>query len=505
MHKVMKGIRMQKRTNRQEIMKNVSFYSGSTYIAQMLSFLRGFLNARILGPALYGVWSALNIVLSYRSYLHLGSLNAMNREIPYNNGKGLEDRANKAREVTFTFSFILSIVFSCILIIMAVVLRKKLLLIETIGLVAIAFIAFLYSFQEFYETALTALKRFDIVSKAKIIFPLISVILTLILVPRFKIYGVYLTAVLFVLLYSSYFYFKKPYKLKLCFDIREWFRLVRMGFPIMSVHFLQGNITNLGGILVLLLLGKTNMGYYSVAMLAGRFLMYFPNSITMTFEPYMFQKYGETHNILDIKKFLIKPALVMSFLFPVILAFYYTGVTFFIRYFLSEYVVAIYPFFIILIARFFISFSPTTFAFVTAINKQRRLIPIYIIGIAIMAASSLVLINNGFGILSIPIGLLLSFFFIGSAIFLYAMKHYVKSTIKCVSYLLTLYLPLFYTLLVILFINTVVINSSEVLLDVARLFIRFGMLCLFSLPVIYIAHKKTGILHDVAGIIRRKR
>ena len=118
---------MLKSVNKRGILRDASFFSGSVYISQAMFFIRGFLNARILGPGLYGLWSALNIILSYSLYVHMGSLNAMNREIPYQKGRDALEDMNKARNVAFTINLIMSGMFSVILIVIALFLSGKIL------------------------------------------------------------------------------------------------------------------------------------------------------------------------------------------------------------------------------------------------------------------------------------------------------------------------------------------------------------------------------------------
>lgn len=491
--------------DRKNVLRDTSFFSGSTYIAQTMFFIRGFLNAKILGPTLYGLWSALNIILKYSTFAHIGTFNALAREIPYENGRGSTTAMDKLKDVTFTFSIMTISLFSAILTTVAVFLYRRLSTNEFVGFIAIALLAIVMTVYEFRQTSLIAIKRFVLISKAKVIFPVLSVILTLILVPTLKIYGVYIVAFTIPFLTILYLYIKEPCKLRLVFDLKEVIKLVRIGFPIMSIDFLQGTIVSIAGILVLSFLGKTDMGYYSVAMLAGNFLIYFPISLHRTFEPHIYQRYGETHDISELKKYLTKPTLVMTLLFPVLLAFYYIGVKFFVLHFLSNYAVSLYPFFIILIARFFLAFSPTAVAFITGVNKQKFLVPVYLVGISIVFLLSMVFINKGLGIMAAAIGLLVSFFFIGSVIFIYAINHYVKNTFKCLGYLFCACLPLLYMVSAVLLIDFIVPSVQGLLPDGLRLVIKSAMLCISSLPLVFIAHRTTGILSDALNFLKAKR
>ena len=496
---------MKRSLDRQNIVRDVSFFSGGTYISQVMFCIRGFLNAKILGPSLYGLWSALNIILSYASYVQLGSVNAMNREIPYQSGRSLSGDMRKTRNATFTICLFMNLVFSLTLIIIGCLLWNKVSLNESLGFIAIGILAVISSMHEYYKTLLIAIKSFFLISKANVIFSAFSIVLTLILVPMLNIYGVYIAAIIIPLSSLLYIWSRKPYKLRLNFDLKEISRLVGIGFPLMSIDFLESVITSIAGMMVLFFLGKANMGYYAVAMLAGRFLMYFPNSINRTFEPHIYQRYGETHRISELKKYIFKPAVVMSLIFPVVIVFYYTAVSFFIRHFLGKYNEAIYPFFIILIARFFASFSPTAPIFITAINKQRFLIPVYLTGIAIVAAAGSILINMGFGVSAVAVALLLTFFFVSSVIFVYTEGHYMKSKIKCLSHMFCLYIPLIYMIIALFVTETIILSAKDIIADVWRLVMKFGILFIFSAPLLYIADRKTAILSDLFSFFKKEK
>jgi len=496
---------VKKSLDTQNIIKNACLFSGSTYLAQTMFFIRGFLNARILGPGLYGLWSALNIILTYSAYANLGSLNAMNKEIPYHNGMNSISCAEKIKDVTFTICVIMASLFSFILIFVAIFLWNKLPRSEAIGFIAIALLSFINCIYAFYQTLLIAMKRFLLVSQANVIFSILSVILTIIFVLYFNIYGVYAVAVAIPLLTLLYLLLKQPNKVKLSFDFKETFRLINIGLPLVLRSFFESTVISVAGLIILIFLGKTNLGYHSIAMLAAWFLIYFRESIHRIFEPYIYQRYGETHSILELKKYLFKPTLIMSLLFPVILGFYWTAVTFFIRHFLPKYIPAIYPFSIILMSVFFISFAPTAIAFITAINKQKIFMPVYIIGIIIVAAISVIFINNGFGLMAVALGILVAFFFINAVIYIYALGKYKRTLYKCIVYLLKLCIPLLYITTAVIVNEVFVSNSQYVFLDALKLIIKLAILFIFSAPLIIIANNKTGIIKDVLCLMKGKK
>jgi len=496
---------MQKQSHKKDILRDTSFFSGSVYVLQAMLLIKGFLNARILGPGMYGLWSGLNIILSYGAYTHIGVLNALNIEIPSQNGMKSEQDIARARNAGFTVCLANSLIFSFIAIVTALFLRKDMPLHEFAGVMAIASLVVISGLYEAYQTSLISLKKFTLVSKTNIIFSVLSVLLTILIVPRAGIYGVYIVAVAAPLLNLIYVWRRERYELKFELDFRLISRLIKMGFPIMTLNFLDSSITNIAGIIVLSMLGKVNMGYFAIVLLASRFLVYFPQSIHRSLEVRIYEKNAALNGIAGLRKYIFKPAQVMILLFPIILAGFYMLASFFIRHFLSQYSVAIYPFLIMLVGRFFVSFSPTSFAFITAVDKQRFFIPVHLIGILAMALSSIVFINMGLGITGAVCGTLLAYFFIGSVTFLYSIHYYIGSIFRCLRYLLIAILPLTYALAALFTIEAFIPGVGDILQDALRLALKSAIFLAACLPLVYIANVRTGIVSGMISSLRIKR
>ncbi|MDP2922080.1 MAG: oligosaccharide flippase family protein [Candidatus Omnitrophota bacterium] len=492
-------------SHKQDIIKNTSIFSGSVYISQAIFFIRGFLNAKIIGPELYGLWSALIIILNYSQYVRLGSLNAMAREIPYQNGKGLIGPVERTKNTAFTICLFTAMIFSLALIVIAFLMRERIQLNEFIGLLTIAATAFVVSIFEFYQIFVVAIKKFSAVSRVNIIFSVLSVALTLVFVVRFGIYGVYGIAVLIQLLSLLYLAFKERCRVKICFDLKEMARLINIGLPLGAINFLESSLIDLPSVIVLALLGKSELGYFSVAMLAIKFLTFFPGSIRKAFEPYIYQRYGETDDIHKIRNYVMKTMKAMALLFPVILGAYYILVEFFIRHFLQKYTASINPIFVLSIGVFFVSFSPVSNVFITALNKQKFLIPVYAIGIGIASLASFVFIKMGYGLTGAGFGLALAFFFIGTVTFVYTLGHYVKDIARCMFYTAGLFVPLIYVCLIVMSTGIIISCGHDIFSDTLRLVFRLAILLVLSCPLIYMAEAKTGIISDIIRLLKYNR
>ena len=129
----------------------------------------------------------------------------------------------------------------------------------------------------------------------------------------------------------------------------------------------------------------------------------------------------------------------------------------------------------------------------------------YLISIIIASVSSLIFVNLGFGIIGVAVGFLLSSFFTGSVIFIYAVSHYIKGAFRCLSYLISLYVPILYMITVLLFNEIIISSSFDMLSDIRKLMIKLCILLIFSIPLVYIANKKTGIISEFIDFLKLDR
>ena len=63
-----------------------------------------------MGPAAMGVWSILQVILGYCGYASFGTTKAMARDYPYLRGKGQHEKAERLKDMTLTFSMVMSFI-----------------------------------------------------------------------------------------------------------------------------------------------------------------------------------------------------------------------------------------------------------------------------------------------------------------------------------------------------------------------------------------------------------
>ncbi|MFH0887260.1 MAG: hypothetical protein V1843_03740, partial [bacterium] len=94
--------------------KNVSLFTFSAVILNISSLISGFLVYRWIDPYYIGIWQTMMLVQTYSTFLRLGVINGMNRELPFCLGKGDLVQAYKYAETAQYHSLVNIIIFAAL-------------------------------------------------------------------------------------------------------------------------------------------------------------------------------------------------------------------------------------------------------------------------------------------------------------------------------------------------------------------------------------------------------
>ncbi|MGR3176658.1 MAG: oligosaccharide flippase family protein [Candidatus Anammoxibacter sp.] len=390
-------VKFESKTARDTILFTISsvFYQGSRFLTYLVA-------AKILGPTTYGLWNGLLLILTYGMNSHFGVLNAMNREIPFYQGKG---EFNKVQEITnIGFSTAL---FSSILLAVAIF------LITFIGswsedtTFAIRIVALLLVLQQihnFYQLILKSHSFFGLMASQQAF----SSMLTLTIVIGFTYYGgftgflwgqvfVFMAVLLFLHKYTSVnFGFQ--------FSWGKAIKLARIGFPIMAVGLAYGMLVSMDRIMVLSFLGIEQLGYYSLSFMAYSIMMLFPMVVAQVIYPNMVKEYGRTFNKKALEVLIYRPLKYLLIVMIPILTITYLIAPIFIRQFLPEYVPGIPALKVTLLGVFPLCFIGGFANFLNTVNKQKLYLIVQIFALGLNFVLNYLFIKMGYGITGVAIG-----------------------------------------------------------------------------------------------------
>lgn len=478
-----------------DIVRNAYLFSGAAYLSRMMNYLRGFLNARFLNPTGYGFWSAFNVFLFYGDFSHLGILQGMNREIAYI-FKRDKSKVEEIQGVAFALIIFSSVIVAVLIILLFFIFMRPLDREETIGIFTIGILIILNNLIQFFESSNSAMQNFVLISKINSLSAFFSLALTLPIVFLFRIYGVFFVAFL-TALYSLILYIRSSnFRFKINIDKDEAFKLFKVGFPLRILCFLFYLRLSLNSLMILGFMGKAALGLYSMALLIGRSLLYFPEAVGQVIVSRLYQGYGETGDIQDIKKYLTVPTQFFSYLLPLIAGLFYFLFSFLIYAVLPSYVESISVLFWLLFAFSFMMIPVTSTGFAAALDRQYGLIIFNLLAIFINLILGYLFLNRyGLGIKGVAFSVLITSVFYTTCVLTYNLKYYFKKFFEYLRYFIRLYLPTAY----IFFITSVIMRLftwppqgfSELML---RFVIQVFLFLIFSLPVIILLSQRTHFL-----------
>ena len=165
-----------------------------------------------------GVWATLQVVLRYSLWSNMGILSSSYRQIPYFLGKGDEREATRIRDVSFVFNLIMSCLAAIAIFVWSIINSAKYSEHVIFCLKMISFIIVSTSVYNFYLSTLRGYKKFPFLIRLTVFNSLMTMILVVVLVPSYSIYGLCFAILVSVLLSVVYAASYTRYKIK--FEIR---------------------------------------------------------------------------------------------------------------------------------------------------------------------------------------------------------------------------------------------------------------------------------------------
>lgn len=448
---------------------HLSNFTAARYLSEALFAIRGFILAHLLGPLTFGLWTEMRLFLTLLQFIRLGTNEAFVRDYPYHVGQGTPEIAEKIKHATTGFNFLTGA---------AVFITGALLLLARYYSNAIEnssiwflwlLIFFLNQIYWLVQSQLQAAKLFLKTCKLLAGFSLISTIGGIISALLFGLSGFLCTLIVsYALIIISVLGFSIK-QLKPSFDMVLIRQLIRSGFPIMAANALLILLLNIDKVLIWWLLPSKDLGIYSIQSHLTNFILLAPGSMAIVLFPTVMEKLGETKNPESISAYLTQPTLLLAHLACPVLGVMYFALHLPIRWLAPEYMAAIWPGQILILASFFVIVSRMPAAILVSLNKQNLLMMISFLSVAFTSVTSYFAIDFGKGIAGVAGCSAFGFFIYTFLITLLACREINLSTEKITKLFIKVTFPLLVTLLFIGVIDSYIPqNYSDWLFDVIQ-------------------------------------
>ncbi len=104
---------------RDSIFVNILHYASSSIFQKLLGVFTALARPKLLSPELFGLWSVLNVLPNYASYLHLGSRSSMRFLIPVYETRGEEEKISATKAAVYRGTLLPTLLFALVLLLSA--------------------------------------------------------------------------------------------------------------------------------------------------------------------------------------------------------------------------------------------------------------------------------------------------------------------------------------------------------------------------------------------------
>jgi len=485
--------------NEKEIIRDTSVLTVSRYTAYFFTILAGLVIAKMLGPASFGVYSALMLIVIYSQYSHLGLLPAMIKKVPFYNGKKEYNKTKEIENIVFS-GMIIIIFFISLALIIASFFIKNLDAHTLNGLRIVAVVIILQQIFYFYQYYLRSEKKFFLFGKILLVYSITYFIFIILLIMKFRLEGVFFAMLLAYVATIIYLFKKDEFKLRIKVMPKRTIQLVKIGFPLLMMGTMALFFVSIDKIMIIKFMDKVQLGYYSFAIIVAGIVSFIPQSIGSIIFPHLVEKYGEKEDKAHIKNYLFQPTLIISYLLPIIVGLVFITAPVAIYYILPKYLPGIIPFKILICAIFFMSITVATSNFLITLNKEKKMILVQAVSIILAIILNYFFIINGYGINGVAIATAISYFFYSTCILVYSFRHYIHRITELIKFFAKIYVPFIYIILFLALSNLIPI-TGDLLMDIKLTIIKLTIFLLFSIPLILLINKKTGIVKTFFDMI----
>lgn len=478
--------------------KDVTFYLTSNLFSNSLGLITGIVIRRILQPVLMGLFNEIMLVFEYARFSHLGIIHALDREMPYFYGKKDYEKVERVKNVGFSLCLMVVLLVSTGIFISTFIIKfsnDKLLL---NGIRIVSLMVVLRLIGSLYIVLNRSRNRFSVISKYRILFAVFDITFKVFLIIRFGLYGLLWASVLTLIMVLIYFYRASGEKFKfvLDFSFEEVASLFKIGFPLIILGFVSITLLNIDRIMIIRLLDREKLGFYTIALMVSVYVIQLPNMIYGVFFPRFYQAYGEKQNIFEIKDLFIKPTVIFAYFFPVLIGLVILGLPLLVNYVLPSYMPGLLPAYILLLGSSFVSLVHMPEYLLTALNKQIYMVVIAAFAIIIAATLNYIFVKEfHFGLKGIALGTSITYFLYITTLMVCAFRNYTKKLSSHVKFFVELYFPFVWVLMFLLILQGFTFNvSGNFFKDFSIVFYKGLVFLLGCLPLILYANKKTAIL-----------
>lgn len=413
-------------------------YSTSNFFRQAISALTLIIQPKLLSPELFGLWNLLKVIPAYAAHVHLGAKDSARYLIPYNQVQHDHAKIAAIKGTVRIGSLILNLIIA--LGVLPLMFYPGISMPERIGVITAVGVTLLTWRFQYLLMLLKAEQQFSLIMKVNYIKSITAFATSIALILLFGIYGVFVSAIItlivsLIVLENGYHYGEHG-----TFSLRLYWRLVRIGFPILLFYLSSVMLITSGRILISWKLGHEQLGYYSLSALVLGGLLQIPGAAREIIEPRLMQQTSE-HSPFPYDRFFLKPLINTAFY----MTFLITGVVivfpFFCKLFLPRYTPGIIPVQIMVFGAYFMAMVYGFRGVVVAQHRQQGAAVVMSACLLLNVITGVMVLENQGGIVGMAVVTTLSCCILSLALLCFVLRGISHLTRRRKYVLLNLLIP----------------------------------------------------------------
>jgi O-antigen/teichoic acid export membrane protein len=356
-----------------------------------------------------------------------------------------------------------------------------------------------------YVVLLRSHKRFIFAGFLNILSSFITLMFTLLLVWKFKLYGFFAALLFHYAFLLVLLHIRTSYRFRFRLSLAGLKPLLSLGSAVLISDLLRTAMQSIDRIMIVKFLGYSELGVYSIALMASNYLYMLPNMLGIIFFPHLQETFAQRDSRHDLEKYLREPTLCIAFFFPFLLGFVWILSPWLIRMLLPQYVEGLAALRYLTLGSFFMALTHVFMNYMITIRRHWALIPLQGVLVIVGFVSAGLILENDRSIerVALVMSVLYGLYFV----LLCTMAYQSLRHLAGAFWLQLRILGIFLWIMTALRISSLpAAGHAE---DLPSALARFLFFALLMAPILGWAQKETGILttirHAIAEIYQKRK
>jgi O-antigen/teichoic acid export membrane protein len=298
----------------------------------------GILVARFVGPEINGQFRLFTIPLMYLTFLHLGTFDGINRQIPFYIGRDRPDHIEKLASTAGAWNLGVTIVVASIFLLCALwgLLRGN--RVDAVGWLSQALTCAVIFYGGYLGSTYRTLNNFVVLARIQLIQAAIAFCLVF-TVALWGFYGLCLRSAAPAVLAIWLYHRARPLRMSLRFDLAAFKEVVKIGMPLCFWGTLYTSLWLAAEYSLMLHYGGLKgVGLFAVAVIMRESLLILPQSFHQVFMPRVVESYARQGGVANAVKLMFLAAGSLSLFMVIIILIISVLLNYFVPFFIPKYI-----------------------------------------------------------------------------------------------------------------------------------------------------------------------